>query len=139
MWTLTKVSSMKRGDDEARTKGAKVHVASLMDMCHFKNAKLDVKHQKYKGRVVLRGDIVKDYSGFAVFTEPGSSASQKIMDIISRLPGCDGHAVDAVLAHTQEKWRMLTHYLKFQNRIVQTFGFVYQDTYGENYGPVWKT
>ena len=42
-----------------------------------------------KGRVVLRGDIVKDDSGsYAVFTEQGSSASQmtaaKIMDIISR-------------------------------------------------------
>ena len=56
-----------------------------------------------KGRVVLRGDIVKDDSGsYAVFTEQGSSASQmtaaKIMDIISRLPGCNGHASDAVSA-----------------------------------------
>ena len=35
------------------------------------------KHQKYKGRVVLRGDIVRDDSGsFAVFTEQGSSASK---------------------------------------------------------------
>ena len=35
------------------------------------------QHQKYKGRVVLRGDIVKDDSGsYAVFTEHGSSASQ---------------------------------------------------------------
>ena len=33
--------------------------------------------QKYKGRVVLRGDIVKDDSGsYAVFAEQGSSASQ---------------------------------------------------------------
>ena len=33
---------------------------------------------KYKGRVVLRGDIGKDDTGpFAVFTEQGSSASQK--------------------------------------------------------------
>ena len=33
--------------------------------------------QKCKGRVVLRGDIVKDDSGsYAVFTEQGSSASQ---------------------------------------------------------------
>ena len=56
-----------------------------------------------KGRVVLRGDIVKDDSGsYAVFTEQGSSASQmtaaKVMDIISRLPGCDGQAADAVSA-----------------------------------------
>ena len=94
--------------DDARTTGAKVHFASLMDICHLKNAELEAKHQKYKGRVVLRGAIVKDDSGsYAVFTEQGSSASQmtaaKIMDIISRLPGCDGRAADAVSAYTQVK------------------------------------
>ena len=48
-----------------------------MDMCHLKNAELETKHQKYKGRVVLRGDMMKDDSGTcAVFTEQGSSASQ---------------------------------------------------------------
>ena len=57
---------------------------------------------------LLRGDIVKDNSGsYAVCTERGSSASQmtaaKIMDIISRLPGCDGQAADAVSAYTQVK------------------------------------
>ena len=80
----------------------------MMDTCHSKNAELEAKHQKYKGRVVLRGDVVKDDSGsYAVFTEQGSSASQmtaaKIMDIISRLPGCDGQAADAVSAYTQVK------------------------------------
>ena len=94
--------------DEARTKGAKVHFVSLMDICHLKNAELEAKHQKYKGRVVLRGDIVKDDSGsHAVFTEQGSSASQMaaatVMDIISRLPGCAGQAADAVPAYTQVK------------------------------------
>ena len=64
-------------------KGAKVHFVSLMDRCHLKNADLETKHQKYKGRVVLRGDIVKDDS--------------------SRLPGCDGQAADAVSAYTQVK------------------------------------
>ena len=63
--------------DEARTTGAKVHFASLMDICHLKNAELEAKHQKYKCRVVLRGDLVKDDSGsHAVFTEQGSSASR---------------------------------------------------------------
>ena len=76
-WDLTKVRSKSEVIDEARTKGAKVHFASLMDICHLKNAELEAKHQKYKGRVVLRGDIVKDDSGsYAVFTEQGSSASQ---------------------------------------------------------------
>ena len=74
----------------------------------FENAELEAKHQKYKGRVVLRGDIVKDdYGSCAVFTEQGSSASQvtavKVMDIISRLPGCAGQAADAVSAYTQVK------------------------------------
>ena len=53
----------------------KVHCASLMDLCHLKNAELEEKHQKYKGRVVFRGDIVNDDSGsLAVFTEQGPSA-----------------------------------------------------------------
>ena len=107
-WNLTKVRSKKDVIDEARTSGATVHFASLMDICHLKNAELEAKHQKYKGRIVLRGDIVKDDSGsYAVFTEQRSSASQmtaaKIMDIISRLPGCDGQAADAVSAKTQVK------------------------------------
>ena len=103
--------------DEARAKGIKVHFASLMDICHLKNAELETKHQKYKGRVVLRGDIAEYDSGsYAVFTEHGSSASQmtaaKVMDIISRLPGCDGQAADAVSAYTMWKWKMLTNYSK---------------------------
>ena len=107
-WNLTKVGGKKEVTDEARTKGAKVHFSSLMDTCHLKNAELEAKHQKDKGRVVLRGDIVKDDSGsYAVFTEQGSSASQmtaaKVMDIISRLSGCAGQAADAVSAWTQVK------------------------------------
>ena len=105
-WNLTKVRSKKEVIDEARMSGATVHFASLMDICHLKNAELEAKHHKYKGRVVFRGDIVKDDSGsYAVFIEQGSSASQmtasKIMDIFSRLPGCDGQAADAVSAYTK--------------------------------------
>ena len=77
---------------------------------HLSSQKCGVrtKFQKYKGRVVLRGDIVKDDSGaFAVFTEQGSSASQmtaaKVMDVIARVPDCDGQAADAVSAYTQVK------------------------------------
>ena len=47
-WNLTKVRSKKEVIDEARTKIAKVHFASLMDICHLKNAELETKHQKYK-------------------------------------------------------------------------------------------
>ena len=58
VWNLTKVKSKKQVIDEARMSGTTVHFASLMDMCHLKNAELEAKHQKYKGRVVLCGDIV---------------------------------------------------------------------------------
>ena len=107
-WNLTKVESKKQVIEGARPSGATVHFASLMDICHLKNAELEAKHQKYKGRVVLRGDIVKDNSGsYAAPTEQGSSASQmtaaKTVDIISRLLGCDGQAADAVSAYTQVK------------------------------------
>ena len=88
-----------------------------MDICHLKNAELETKHQKFKGRVVLRGDIVKDDSGsYAVLTEQGSSASQmmaaKIMYIMSRLPVCAGQAVDAVSAYTQVKMEDVHKLLK---------------------------
>ena len=56
-WNLTKVRSISEVIDEGRTKGARVHFASLVDICHLKNAELEAKHQKYKGRVVLRGDF----------------------------------------------------------------------------------
>ena len=86
--------------------GATVHFASLMDICHLNNAELEAP--KNKGRVVLRGDIVKDDSeSYAAITEQGSSASQmtaaKIMDIMSRLPRCAGQAADAVSTYTQIK------------------------------------
>ena len=45
-WDLAKVRSKKEVIDEARTKGAKVHFASPMDICHLKNAELEAKHQK---------------------------------------------------------------------------------------------
>ena len=103
--------------EEARNEGRLVHIASLMDLCHLKNSELELQFQKYKGRVVFRGDIVKYDSGsYAVFTEQRSSASQmtaaKVMEIISRLPGCAGQGADAESAYPGQN--------------------------GRNHGPVWK-
>ena len=55
---------------------------------------------------MFRGDIVKDNSRFyEVFTEQGSTASEmtaaKIMDIISRLPGCEEPVANAVSVSTR--------------------------------------
>ena len=100
-WQLTQVRNEKEVIEEASNKGRKIH-------CHLKNSELEPQNQKYKGRVVFRGDIVKHDSGsYAVFTAQGSPASQmtaaKVMDILSRLPGCPGQAADAVSAYTQVK------------------------------------
>ena len=64
--------------------------------------------KKYKGRVVPRGDMVKDDAGsYAVFTRQRWSVAQmtaaKVMDVMARLPGCAGQAADAVSAETQVK------------------------------------
>ena len=112
-----KVRRKKEVIDEARNKGRKVHLASLLGLCHLKNSELELQFQKYKGRVVLRGDIVKNDSvSYAEFTVQGSLPSQmtaaNVMDNISRLPGCAGQAADAVSAKTQVKMEDAPQLLK---------------------------
>ena len=107
-WQLAKVRNKNEVIAGAKHGGKTVHFASLKDLCHLKNLELEPHFQKYKGRVVLRGDIVKDDSGsYAVFTEEGSSASQltaaKVIDVKSSLPRCAGQAADAISAYTQVK------------------------------------
>ena len=86
---------------------------------------------------------MKDDSGtYAVFTEQGSSASQmtaaKVMDIISRLPGCSGQAADAVSAYTQVKMEDAPKLLKIHKLECPDIR-IYHDTNGPNQGPAWKT
>ena len=79
-----------------------------MDKGHLENSELEKKFQKYEGRVVLRGAVVKDDSGsYAVFAEQGSSVSHmtaaKVFDVISTFLDCAGEASDAVSAYTRVK------------------------------------
>ena len=60
----------------------------------------------------------------------------KIMDIISRLPGCDGQAADAVSAYTQVKKEDPHKLLKVPKSECPD---IWIDTNGLNRGPVWKT
>ena len=65
---LTKARNNKDVIAEQGRNGHAVHFASSMDLCHLKNSELELQFPKYKSRVVLRGDIVKDDSGaYAVF------------------------------------------------------------------------
>ena len=61
-WNLAEVKSKKKVIDEARTSGATVHFASLMDICHLKNAELEAQHQKYKGHGQNHGPVWKTQS-----------------------------------------------------------------------------
>ena len=70
--------------DEVKKEGKTVHLAQLMDICHLENSELEPKKQKYKGRVVIRGDIVKRLCGllrsmhrarFVCFTNDGCKSN----------------------------------------------------------------
>ena len=107
-WQLDKVKSKNEVILEAQRDKKKVHFAILTDICYLRNAELEPEFQKHKGRVVLRGGIVKDDSGaYVVFIEQGSCASKitaaTVIDVIARLLDCDGQAADAVSAYTQVK------------------------------------
>ena len=55
-------------------------------------------------------------------------------------PDFQGAQLTQYLLVPRSKRKMLQNYWKkFPNRNVQTFGFVYHDTSGQNHGPVWKT
>ena len=64
---LDKMKSKREVFREARTENKKVHFATWMDICHLQNAELELKHQKYRGRVVLRGDMVKTTLAFSPY------------------------------------------------------------------------
>ena len=61
-WQVEKVRSKKEVVKEAQNNRNTVNFASLMDICHLKNVALEPQFQNYKGRVVIRVDIVKDDS-----------------------------------------------------------------------------
>ena len=104
---------------EAQETGKKKHFATVMDFGHENNSEMMLRDDQkvYKGRVVLRGDNVKEEDGFyALFSEQGSSSSQleagKAMDAISRAPGCAGEVSDALKAYTQVPLALIAKLLK---------------------------
>ena len=106
---------MKQG---CRAKKFILHCRWTCVICKMLNWRQSTKNTKVE--LHFERDVAKDDSGScAVFTEQGSSASQmtgaKIMDIVSRLPGCDGQAADAVSVCTQVKMEDAHKLLEFPN------------------------
>ena len=101
--------------------GKKAHFGLIYPICSIKNAEMDAKYQKYKGRVVYQRNQVR-YSDCiqAVFSEAGSSScihSQwKMLDAVARLPACAGEMSDAVKAYTQAK---VEDYPELQDNFVE--------------------
>ena len=88
--------------DEARKECRKGHFASSMDICHLKNGELETKHQKYKGRVVFRGDIVKDDSG--------SYAVSRIISITNDGSKDHGYHFQIARLRWTSSWRSISLY-----------------------------
>ena len=87
-WDVDAVRPRAEVEAEAIREGKTVHFGSLSSLCHIKHSELheglslkDIRtlmkdELEWKGRVVFRGDITRDESGYyAVFSEQGTSAS----------------------------------------------------------------
>ena len=115
-----------------------MHFGSLRSLCHEKHSELPLHTRVYKGRVVFRGDIVKDIDGwYAVFSEQGTSSSHmaatKFMDALARCPGNDGEDSDAVAAYTQVVLDEVQHLLGKATSL-WTLGSRSCETGGQNHG-----
>ena len=63
-WLFDTVQPRRVVIDKAKKDGRTVHFGTVMDLCHVKHAELSEEFWRYKGRVVFRGDQVRDESGF---------------------------------------------------------------------------
>ena len=65
---LNKVRSKEEVIDEAKTSGAKVHFASLMDICHLKNAELEANTKNTKVGLHLEVILLKTTQGLTQYS-----------------------------------------------------------------------
>ena len=83
--------------------------------------KIKSKEEFWKHKETKRKD---DSGADAMFTEQGSSASQttaaKMMDVIARLPGCDGQAADAISDFSQVQLENALRLLKIPKERMST-------------------
>ena len=118
-----------------------------MDICHLKNAELEAKHQKYKGRAVLRGDIVERRFGLLCsiyrarsicITNDGCKSNGYHFKVTWNAQ--DKHA-DAISAYTQVKMEDAPKLVKNSTKknCPDNMDTSTTTTNDRNLGPVWKT
>jgi hypothetical protein len=89
-WTASTVQERWQAKAESKHRGTHYTFCTLMEICHIKHAELDPKFHKYKGRLVMRGDVMKDEDGvMAVFSRQEASASKveaaRMLDAVARM------------------------------------------------------
>ena len=95
---------------EARSSNKKAHNARLFEICVEKGSELPAgdPNRKFKGRVVLQGNLVKDeYFDHAIFAElsscPSTMEAAKSCDAYGLMPGHISEQCDAEQAYAQAK------------------------------------
>ena len=67
-WDTSKVQERWKVKEQAKRTNVVTHFGQIMQLCHIKNSELAVEMQKYKGRIVFRGDQVRDENVFMLFS-----------------------------------------------------------------------
>ena len=105
-WDLSTVTERAELIAGAKKAGIKIHLGQLMSICSEKFAELAEHLRVLKGRIVFRGDIVKDQEGAAaVFQDlaanPTSVAGINNNIAYGMIPGHTTSTADAVKAYVQ--------------------------------------
>ena len=104
---------------DAQSKGEKIHIGRIFEICSIKGDELPEGHpqRKYKGKTCFQGNNVFDEnSDYAVFSEmsssPASMEAAKILDAFGSQPGFAKERADARQAYTQAIFTGVPTYLR---------------------------
>ena len=118
-WDEKNVREWSEVRNEARNNKERNHVGMIFGFCVEKGSELPQGHsqRKFKGRVVFRGNQVRDEDHYlATFQDmgsaPASMASGKFSDFLGLLPGWRLMQADAVRAYTQALLRGTTTWIR---------------------------
>ena len=106
VWDETRPREWRDVRREADSRGQTVHMGYLFGICVEKNAELDPKFRKYKGRVVFQGNrVVNQNYDAAIFQDLGSSPATleaaRAGDAYGAAPGHVIEVADAEQAYIQ--------------------------------------
>ena len=113
-WDDSSVMTLQQLRSQARARGQKLRVAEVMTLCGLKHAELAPEFQRFKGRIVYRGDRVLDEFNNLVFFEETSTSPTGLVALNASLfwgslPGHEVSCSDAVQAYLQSELREETY------------------------------